>query len=312
MLVSPLRILPLLASATEIVHALGLGEYQVGRSHECDFPPLVLSLPVCTAPVIDVTGPSAEIDSLVKQQLSNALSIYRVDAELIASLQPTHIITQTQCKVCAVSLEDVETALQTQTGTQAKVISLAPFALCDLWNDIRRVASALGESDRADHLITALQGRLHGISTKARSATSRPTVTALEWLDPLMAAGNWVPELIELAAGENLFGSAGQHSPWMQWDQLRAANPDVILAMPCGFDLARTKSEMRCITKRPEWRDLSAVQRGQIYLCDGNQFFNRSGPRLIDSLQILAEILHPDLFPPKLQGTGWAGFHSEL
>lgn len=305
---TPLRILPLLSSATEIVHALGLGQFQVGRSHECDYPLSVLSLPVCTAPAIDVSGSSAEIDFLVKQQLSNALSVYKVDAEQIASLRPTHIVTQMQCKVCAVSLEDVENALQQQTGTYAKVISLEPFALCDLWTDIRRVSIAIGETAAADQLITTLQARMHDISAKARNATFRPRIAALEWLDPLMAAGNWVPELIALSAAENLFGSAGKHSPWMQWEQLVSADPDVILAMPCGFDLDRTRSEMSSLVERPEWRKLSAVQSGQVYLCDGNQFFNRPGPRLVESLQVLAEILHPDLFAPTLRGSAWQIF----
>ncbi len=300
-----LRILPLLSSGTEIVHALGLGQYQVGRSHECDFPPAVLTLPVCTEPAIDVTGSSREIDCLVKQQITNALSVYKVDAELIATLQPTHIITQTQCKVCAVSLEDVEQALQKQTGTNAKVISLEPFALSDLWTDIRRVASALEQPVRADQLISSLQFRLDELSTKAQTSTARPRVAALEWLDPLMTAGNWVPELIQLAAGENLFGLAGQHSPWTEWDQLIAADPDVIIAMPCGFDLSRTRSEMKWLSTRCEWSQLTAVRTGRVYLCDGDQYMNRPGPRLVESLQILAEILHPQLFAPKLQGPGW-------
>ena len=253
-----LRILPLLSSASEIVHALGLGQFQVGRSHECDYPPQILDLPVCTAPAIAVNGSSAEIDSLVKQRLTNALSVYEVDSELIANLKPTHIITQTQCKVCAVSLQDVELALQRQTESDAKVISLEPFALADLWTDILRVGTACGHSEAARQLIQRLKERMNEISRTCLGANQRPRVAAIEWLEPLMAAGNWVPELIELAGGENLFGTAGQHSPWMTWEQLVTADPDIVVALPCGFDLAKTDSEMHWLTDRPNWTRLKA------------------------------------------------------
>jgi iron complex transport system substrate-binding protein len=301
-----LRILPLLASATEIVHALGLGDFQVGRSHECDYPHGVSNLPVCTAPAIRVDGSSAEIDFLVKQQLTNALSIYTVDSALIAELNPTHIITQTQCKVCAVSLEDVEAALQQQTGTEAKIVSLEPYALRDLWSDILRVGNACGCPDGAHALIESLKARMAAISAVALATPHRPRVAALEWLEPLMAAGNWVPELIEMAGGENLFGRAGEHSPWMTWEELVNADPDVIIALPCGFDLERTRSEMHWLTDRPAWPHLKAVQTGRVYLCDGNQYMNRPGPRLVDSLQILARIVHPDLFSNEPEPPGFA------
>jgi len=303
-----LRILPLLSSATEIIHALGLGEFQIGRSHECDYPAQVLHLPVCTHPAIAVGGSSAEIDALIKQRLTNALSVYNVDSALLAALKPTHIITQTQCKVCAVSLEDVEQALQQQTGTNAQIISLEPFALDDLWSDILRVGVACGHKDQADELIAELKTRMSEISTKALTAKHRPRVAALEWLEPLMAAGNWVPELIEMAGGENLFGTAGQHSPWMTWEELVNADPDIIVALPCGFDLARTQSEMHWLTDRPGWSSLSAVKTGQVYLCDGNQYMNRPGPRLVESLQIFAEIFHSELYPPAIRASGWERF----
>jgi iron complex transport system substrate-binding protein len=282
-----------------------LGQYQVGRSHECDFPPGVLSLPVCSSPAIGVDGSSADIDAQVKLRLTNALSIYEVDAGRIAELNPTHIITQTQCKVCAVSLEDVELALQKQTGTQAKVISLEPYALNDLWSDIAKVGSALGFEDRARQLNADLQNRMSAIAERATKANWRPRVAAIEWLEPLMAAGNWVPELIWIASGDSVFGEAGQHSPWMKWDDLVREDPDVIVALPCGFDLARTRAEMHWLTERSGWSNLTAVKNGQVYLCDGNQFMNRPGPRLVESLQIFGEIFHPDLFEPQLHGIGW-------
>ena len=303
--VQELRLLPLISSATEIVHALGLGKFQVGRSHECDYPPCVAEFPVCTRPAIPVSGSSREIDRLVKERIAAAVSVYEVDSALIQSLQPTHIFTQTQCKVCAVSLDDVEQAFKEQTGIAARVVSLEPYALADLWRDIARVAEACGCTERGDELNISLQVKMCAIAERASTASQRPTVAALEWLEPLMAGGNWVPELIEMAGGVNLFGLAGHHSPWMEWQQLRASDPDVIVALPCGFDLERTRGEMHWLAERPEWNRLKAVGAGRVLICDGNQFMNRPGPRLVESLQAFAEMLHPELFEPKLEGLAW-------
>jgi iron complex transport system substrate-binding protein len=290
-LMADLRLLPLLPSATEIVHALGLGEFQIGRSHECDYPPGVLTLPVCSSPAIPVNGSSPEIDSLVKQRLQNALSIYRVDSALIDQLQPTHIITQTQCKVCAVSPEDL------QRETPAQIISLEPHGLHDLWADILRVGAACGQPDRARKLNAHLQNRMSALAETATKATRRPRVAALEWLEPLLPAAHWVPELIWIACGESV--------NWTQWEDILKEDPDILIAQPCGFDLPRTRHEMRWLTSRPGWDRLTAVRTGQVYLCDGNQFLNRPGPRLVESLQILGEIFHPELFPPTMEGIGW-------
>ncbi|MDQ2711140.1 MAG: cobalamin-binding protein [Acidobacteriota bacterium] len=303
-----MRILSLIASATEIVHALGLGGFQVGRSHECDYPADVLQLPVCTRPSFAVAGSSREIDDLVKDRLRAAISIYEVDPEMIRELAPTHIITQTQCKVCAVSLEDVEKALQRGMTTDAEIIPLEPYALADLWRDITQVATRCGHASAGIALIDKLQGQMREIERKAQHASSQPTIAAIEWLEPLMAAGNWVPELIEMAGGRNLFGVAGQHSPWMTFDELAESDPDVIVALPCGFDIQRTHSEMHWLEERSGWRELKAVRKGDVYIADGNQFMNRPGPRLVESLRIFAEILHPDLFEPTLEHIGWERF----
>jgi iron complex transport system substrate-binding protein len=299
------RIVPLIASASEIVHSLGLTPQQVGRSHECDYPDDIRSLPVCTAPAFPTEGTSAEIDRRVKQQVVNALSVYQVYEEVLDRLQPTHIITQTQCRVCAVSLEDVERALAGSVSSRPVLVALEPNALADIWDDIRRVAAACGVSTAGDELVQALQARVRQIATLALQTGQRPRVACIEWHEPLMAAGNWVPELVELAGGENLFGKAGLHSPWMSWDQLVASDPDVIVSMPCGFDLARTRQEMYWLRERPEWSKLRAVKNGAVFLADGNQYFNRPGPRIVESLQILAEILHPETFQPKLEGVAW-------
>lgn len=300
-----MRIVPLIASASEIVHSLGLTPHQVGRSHECDYPDDIRSLPVCTAPAFPTEGTSAEIDRRVKEQVVNALSVYRVYEEVLDRLQPTHIITQTQCRVCAVSLQDVERALAGSVSSRPVLVALEPNALADIWDDIGHVAAACGVASTGDELIQTLQARVQHIATEAKQAAQRPKVACIEWHEPLMAAGNWVPELVELAGGENLFGKAGLHSPWMSWDQLVASDPDAIVSMPCGFDLARTRQEMYWLTERQQWSKLRAVKNGAIFLADGNQYFNRPGPRIVESLQILAEILHPEIFPPSLEGIAW-------
>jgi iron complex transport system substrate-binding protein len=300
-----LRIVPLIASASEIVASLGLSRQQVGRSHECDFPPEILALPICTSPAFPTDGSSAEIDQRVKQRVASALSVYEVSREILDALQPTHVITQTQCRVCAVSLEDVERALLGWVTSRPKLVALEPNALADVWSDIRRVAGALGVAERGEDVVEDLQSKMQRISERAHAAKGHPRVACIEWHEPLMAAGNWVPELVEMAGAVNLFGQAGAHSPWMTWPELVDADPDVIITMPCGFDLDRTCAEMYWLDRRPEWRKLRAIENGQVYLADGNQYFNRPGPRLVESLQILAEILHPAAFEPSLEGVAW-------
>src|SRR6202049_4299991 len=220
------RIVSLIASATEIVDALGELPSLVGRSHECDYPAAVWGLPCCPRPRFDVSGNSREIDTLVKGTLANALSIYEVFDDVLERLQPTHIITQTQCEVCAVSLKDVEAALAAGLSSNPQIVPLHPNALADVWDDIRRVAGALGIAERGEATIEDLKARMCAISRRALADRSRPTVACIEWIEPLMAAGNWVPELVEMAGGVNLFGEAGKHSPWMTWDDLVARDPE--------------------------------------------------------------------------------------
>src|ERR1700677_4441359 len=267
-----MRIVSLIASASEILSTLGLTHNQVGRSHECDFPPEIMALPVCTSPAFPTSGSSAEIDQRVKARVANALSVYEVSREMLDTLQPTHVITQTQCRVCAVSLEDVERALTGWVTSRPKLVALEPNALADVWDDIRRVAASCGVADRGEEVVTRLQGEMRRISEPACAGSHRPSVACIEWHEPLMAAGNWVPELVKMAGAVNLFGQAGAHSPWMNWQQLVEADPDVIISMPCGFDLARTCAEMYWLTDRPEWQKLRAVQTGRVDLADGHQY----------------------------------------
>jgi iron complex transport system substrate-binding protein len=300
------RIVSLIASATEIVAALGFGSNLVGRSHECDFPSEVLALPACSEPKIDIQGTSREIDERVKSLAGAAVSVYRVFPDVLRQLEPTHIITQTQCEVCAVSLKDVEQAMAEMIGVKRppQIVSLAPMGLADLWTDIRSVGRALNACDRAEALVARLRQELDRIGRLAADQ-SRPSIACIEWIDPLMSAGNWVPELVEVAGGRNLLGEAGKHSPWLDWERLTACDPDVIAIMPCGFDIRRTQQELPLLTEDPRWPTLRAVREGRVYLTDGNQFFNRPGPRLIESARVLAQILHPDLFGNSLEGTGW-------
>jgi iron complex transport system substrate-binding protein len=299
------RIVSLIASATEIVCALGLEDQLVGRSHECDFPESVRRLPACTAPKFDVHGSSQEIDQRVKSLLLEGTSVYRVDIELLRQLQPDVIITQAQCDVCAVSLRDVERALAELVGSRPTVVSLNPNALADVWNDIREVARVLGVPSQGQTLVSALQARLADVADHAARLADRPTAACLEWIDPLMAAGNWMPELVQLAGGIDPFGTAGKHAPWLSWKELCDRDPEVIVALPCGFDQARTMSEMVHLAGRPEWPTLRAVRNRRVYVADGNQFFNRPGPRLADSCEMLGEMLHPEVFPPIHESLGW-------
>lgn len=278
------RIVSLISSATEIVHALGAIDLLVGRSHECDYPPEVRSLPSCTRPLIDVEADSRTIDEQVRNSARSALSIYEVFDDVLERLHPTHILTQVQCDVCAVSLQDVERSVASRLRSAPQIIALNPASLADIWDDFRRVGEAVGIS--AEPLISDLKQRME----KYRGKRSQ-TVACIEWIEPLMAAGNWTPELIAMAGGIDVFGRAGIHSPWITWEDLIARNPDVIIVAPCGFNLARTGSEIHWLTDRADFARLKAVQTGRVYVADGNQFFNRPGPRVVETLAIIAGIL---------------------
>jgi iron complex transport system substrate-binding protein len=304
---SNLRIVSLIPSATEIVALLGLTDALVGRSHECDYPAEVESRPICTEPKFNPDGTSSEIHNRVTDLLQSALSVYRVKTELLEELQPSHILTQAQCEVCAVNLAEVEQAVATLTHHQPQLISLQPNTLADLWTDIEQVAKALDVE--ATNALAALKQRVNACLQISESLPEqRPTVACIEWANPLMAAGNWIPELVTMAGGESLFGTVGQHSPWLQWQELSEANPDVIVLMPCGFGLERTRQDAAELAQHPAWSNLKAVQTGRVYITDGNHYFNRPGPRLVDSLEILAELLHPHLFQFGYQGKGWEIF----
>jgi len=300
-----MRIVSLIASATEIVCALGFESSLVGRSHECDYPPSVQQLPACSEPKFNIHGTSLEIDERVKTIVRESLSVYRVDAERLKALKPDVIITQDHCEVCAVSLKDVQNAVCDWVGTEAKIVTLRPNTLADVWQGIRQVADALGDPDQAEKLIRRCQERMNGIVQKAKDLNPHPSVACIEWIEPLMCAGNWVPELVDMAGGRDLLGKPGAHSPWMSWEQLQEADPEIIIVMPCGWDIERTRQEMPVLMKNSGWNQLKAVRQNQVFLTDGNQYFNRPGPRLIESLEILAEIMYPRIFSFGHEDKGW-------
>lgn len=300
-----LRVVSLIASSTEMVCALECGEWLVARSHECDYPPWVRKLPAVTSPAFATDASSAEIDRSVRALVENAVSVYRVDARALAALRPDLIITQTQCEVCAVSLADVEQAVHSVAGPQARIVALEPNALEDILIDYRRVSDALGVPERGVQQITRLNARMNGVAARAMGLDPRPRIACIEWMDPLMAAGNWTPQLIDRAGGIDLFGKAGAHAPRLTWADLASADPDMLWVTPCGFDLARTRSELPALTSHAEWRKLRAVREGRVFLGDGNAFFNRPGPRVAETLEILAEALHPEAFRFGHEGTGW-------
>lgn len=291
------RVVSLLPAATEIICALdGLAQL-VGISHECDYPAAVTSRPVLTRSRVDSADPSHAIDAAVKRSVADALSIYAVDGDQLAALAPDVLVTQDVCEVCAVSLDDVHAAMaRLSYRAPCHLVNLRPTRLAHVLDDIDRVAAAIGRSDRAPAVRAALADRIGAVTTRATAATAtpagRPRTVALEWLDPLMTGGLWTPELIELAGGHAPGSYAGAPSLWVDLDQLAALRPDVVVAMPCGFSLARALAEPHLLDRVAA--ALPATTR--IYVTDGNAYFNRPGPRLVDSLELLAACIHPAAF----------------
>jgi len=286
------RVVSLIASATEILHALGAGDAQVARSHECDFPDRVRMLPAVTAPKFKIEGSSREIDQRVKSLVTDGLAVYEVHADALKALAPDVILTQDQCEVCAVSLADVERAICTWTERSARIVSLRPHTMADVESDILRIGEAVGLAASGHALVETMRTRLAALSANV-AGRARPRLAFIEWIEPAMSGGHWMPELIDIAGGVSLFGESGANSPWISWDEVADADPDVILVAPCGYDIAKTCEEIRVLETNAVWKGLRAVGAGNVFIADGNQFFNRPGPRLVESAEILVEILHP-------------------
>jgi iron complex transport system substrate-binding protein len=303
-----IKIVSLLPSATEIVCALGLEQNLVGRSHECDFPASVRQLPVCSEANFPDNLSSAAIDNKVKEILADALSVYTVKRDEVKKLAPDVVITQAQCEVCAVSLKEVEEALENYLDKEARIVSLQPNSLDDIFNDIKTIAGELNVPDKGNEVIEELQERVDIIRHKLKFSESKPSVACIEWLEPMMLSGNWVPELINTAGGTNILTEPGKHSPYVQWDDIRLQDPEVIVVMPCGFSIERTLKEVDILLQLPGFNEMKAVKNNRVYIADGNQYFNRPGPRIVDSIEILAEIIHPKQFIFGYEGEGWIKF----
>jgi len=305
-----MRIVSLLPAATEVCFALGLGGDVVGVSPECDFPPAAREKPVVSRGLLDFEGKgSGETSRIVGERLESGGALYHVEENALRSAEPDLILTQGLCDVCAPTLGDVE-EVASRLPMRPTILSLDPHSLGDILRDIRRVASAAGVEDRATEVVDVLRDRIRNVEGRATRASARPKAVCLEWLDPLFTAGHWVPELVALAGGEEVLGRPGQPSRRVDPRDILMAAPDVAVLMPCGFDLGRTEKEAPVVTQATWFRDLPAARRDRVWLVDGSSYFNRPGPRVVDGLEILGHILHPDLFPrlPRLgDARPWVG-----
>ncbi|NNM85538.1 MAG: ABC transporter substrate-binding protein [Phycisphaerales bacterium] len=283
-----MRVVSLLASGTEIVCALGLRACLVGRSHECDNPPEVAALPACSSPAFETTASSGAIDAEVRRRLGTGEPLYYIHSDLIEQLNPDLIISQAHCQVCAVTPDDVHRA---GCGMPAQVLGLSIGSLAGIYDGVRQIAKALEVPAQGELVVKQMAGRIDAV-TAAVARRAVPSVVLLEWTDPIFAMGNWGPELIEAAGGRPLLGAKGQHSAAIEWAAVVQANPDVLIIAPCGFDLPRTRSELPRLRSLPHWSELRAVRTGRVVLADGNRYFNRSGTTVVETVEMLANILH--------------------
>jgi len=296
-----MRIWSLLPSATEILFALGLGEQVTGVTHECDFPPDAATKPRVTTSYIDSSRPSAEIDRQVTERLRSGQPLYGIVDEELRRNPPDVIVTQDLCPVCAVSPTDFTKHLD-MAGCSARVITLNPNLLEDVLGDIREIGLATDRGDEAGRLIEALERRIENVR-RAVDGAPRPRTLCLEWLDPPMPGGHWLPQMVYLAGGESKPIAPGQPSRKVAWEELAALQPEVIALMPCGFVGERAVREAAVLTGLPGWQELPAVRSGRVYVTDGNAFFSRPGPRLVDGLETLAVMLHPDRWSKAPKGS---------
>lgn len=292
-----LRIVSLISSGTEILCGLGLESSIVGISHECDYPESISRLPRLSEPKINVSAPSGKIHTDVQELIQKGLSIYNIKTDLLEKLKPDLIVTQDQCEVCAVSLRDVEGALCQITKKETAVCSLKPHSLDDIVSDFRKVGKFTGRQEQAETLVTDFWIRLNGVNARAgTSGKHKPKVLSLEWLDPLIVGGGWIPELVTLAGGENLFVKEKERFKQIGWSEALASNPDVIVVMPCGYGMEKTLEELKSPQIARQLGAFNATKQGRCFVADGNQYFNRPGPRISDTCEILASFILPDKF----------------
>lgn len=295
-----MRVVSLLPAATEWVCALGAAGALVGRSHECDFPPAAVEgVPVVTEARFASEGDSRAIDAGVQEQLQAGLSLYDVDLERVQALRPDLILTQAQCEVCAVALPQLEAHLAAWTGAQPRLLSLEPMTLKQALNDGLTIGRALGRTEAAMEQLAAQEKRLHALRAalglrRRADPQALPALACIEWLEPLMTAGHWMPDVAEQAGARAVLADAGVPSRTVAWSALRAADPDALALMPCGFSLEETRRDLHFLTERPGWAELTAVRNRRVFLFDGNAYFNRSGPRLYRSIELLAAAFYPE------------------
>ena len=303
------KIVTLIPSATEIVAFLGMKDSIVGRSHECDYPKDLKNITKLTSPKINIEGSSSEIHQQINKILENSLSVYKVDIEELKKLEPDVVITQAHCEVCAVSLSEVEEIVTNHLNEKTKIISLQPNTLKEIFDDFYRVSRGLNlEKLNTENLIKPLKNKLENIEILG-ARQKRYKVACIEWIDPLMAAGNWIPEMVKISGGEDIFGKKGKDSHWIKFDEIKKKDPDIIIFLPCGYDINKTNNEVKKLfDKEAKWKNLKAYNNNKIFIVDGNQFFNRPGPRIIESLEIFAEIIHPDIFNFNHKIEGWINF----
>jgi iron complex transport system substrate-binding protein len=291
-----MRIVSLLPSATEIVCQLGLEDELVGVTHECDFPPSVRNLPKVTRTLIPAAATSREIDTLVRERLRSERALYTLDMPKLTQLSPDLIVTQALCDVCAVAESEVRAAACSLPG-QPRVINLEPTCLEDVFECLRLVGTATGRDERATEEVANLRSRIAAVELRSRQCAHRPRVVVLEWIDPPFSSGHWSPELVRLAGGEEVVGGAGERSRSIDWLQIVAAAPDVLIIACCGFDVERTFADLPILRGYLGWHDLPCVKSGLVFVVDGSAYFSRPGPRLVDSLEILAHALDPQAHP---------------
>ncbi len=291
-----MRIVSLLPSATEIVCALGLGDQLVGVTHECDYPSVVRDLPKVTRTLIPHDASSEAIDGLVRERLKTERALYSLDLPTLEQLRPDLIVTQALCDVCAVAESEVTAAAGRLPG-QPKVVNLEPTCLEEVFECLQLVGSAAGVESMAGEVVARLRHRVEQVANVGRDLTARPGVVVLEWIDPPFCSGHWTPELVRLAGGRELIGKEGQPSRTTPWQEIVDANPEVLVIACCGFDTERARRDLPILASYPSIERLACVRTGNVYVMDGNAYFNRPGPRLVDSLEILAHVLHPRVYP---------------
>lgn len=300
-----MRVASLLASATEVVCALGAGAMLVGRSHECDAPAWVKRLPPVTAPTFDITGSSLAIDERVRAKLRAGEPLYRIDEALLTELAPDVVLTQSHCEVCAASPADMAHGGELPAGLlREHVLAIQTGTIDGILAGFLEVARAIGRPREGEALVRRCRDRLAALGAKTRDLP-HPSVVCLEWIEPPFAMGNWGPELVETAGGVCLLGRPGEHSTTTPWEAVREADPEVLVVAPCGFAIERTKRELDILRAYPGFGELRAVRTGRAFVADGNSLFNRSGPTVIDTADVLAEMLHPAVFAPLGRGVHW-------